>query len=269
MLRLDGGKTAQVQSHPAREASRFDSLTLITSNPNKVAEVRRYLGDDAPVTSMAQPIVEAQEDSKMMELRLGGNYSEVAKNSAIKKFESLISLPNLTLKHGMTIMDSAWFAESQTGLPGIYAASYFIREDNGDGTYSPPLKNLINTCTLAKLHKKHRAYWTESVAIVDLSKPDKVTMHLEYEEMECFIPATPQGDGWGFDPVTCPDPVELARLRGDLTNAHTLSKISDRDFQLPLEASKLGLLVSFAQLAPNEREHFSPRARIFKRLFGK
>jgi hypothetical protein len=65
----------------------------------------------------------------------------------------------------------------------------------------------------------------------------------------------------------CPDPILFAKQQGRHDHAERLSAISDKKWQMVLEAEKLGCLVTFAELDARGLKHFfSPRTALFRQF---
>jgi hypothetical protein len=252
-------------------------ITLLTSSEKKVAEVQGILGDAVEVGRVAAELLEVQETDEIKNLRMQGPqcYPEAAKISLMKKYLSFAEAQSsergatIRLQPGLTIMDSAWFQVARQGLPGITAKQEFDDGVNGEGHKIKNDRGPRIACMAAKEFRDCRAVWIETAATIEADPTDENRFIVVYrqEVAECFIPPTPRGSGWAYDVCCCPDPIKYAEFLGRLDAVETLSAISDREWKLAVEAEKLGLLVTFAELeSRGQKQLFSPRAALFKQF---
>jgi hypothetical protein len=266
-----------LQSSRHQTSSYPYTITLLTSSNRKAAEVKEIVGDAVEVGRVSAELLEVQETDEIKNLRMQGPqcYPEAAKISLIKKYRSFTEAQSsergatIRLQPGFTIMDSAWFQVARQGLPGITAKQEFDDGVNGEGVKIPNISGPRTACAAAKEFRDCRAVWIETAATIEADPTDGNRFIVVYrqEVAECFIPPTPRGSGWAYDVCCCPDPIEYARFLGKWEQAETLSAISDRQWKLALEADKLGLLVTFAELeSRGQKQRFSPRAALFKQF---
>jgi hypothetical protein len=245
-------------------------ITLLTSSNNKTQEVQGIVGDAIVVRRQAAALVELQPSAAMDTLRLRGPtfYGDVARESALTKYHNLLkSEPvlkaDLVISPGTVLMDTSWFQVARQGFPGVLVASEFATAKMPDGREIENTVAANVACDTAKRYRDFRAVWIETFVLVEEDGNGGIKPNVFQAQAECFIPPTPQGNGWSFDVCCCPDPIALARLRGDTLAAAELSSIPDLKWDRPLAAAKKGLLMSFAELAmTGEKPALSPRGEV-------
>ncbi len=239
--------------------------------------MRNIVGAGAEVSRVNMDLQEVQETVDITNLRMRGpqNYGEAARLSLQLKYQWFATecsngkFPNIALQAGLTMMDSAWFQVARQGLPGITVKQEFADGKLDDGAILKNTTAPFLACEAAKLFRDCRVVWVETAATIerDPAYSDRFLVKYRQSEAECFIPATPQGNGWAYDACCCPDPIAYARFKGRYNEADDLARIMDRKWELPLEAAQRGLMVTFAELEQRgEKAHFSPRAALFKQF---
>lgn len=254
-------------------------LILVTSSDKKVREVQDVVGSRAHITRVDAVLREDQENDAIATCRLRGpeHYPAAAGLSMQLKYTHLArectlseKLP-VALQPGLTLMDSAWFQVARQGLPGITVKQEFAGTRLEDGTEIENNTAPVFACEMAKILKDCRVVWVETAATIepDPQNPDIFMVKYRQSVAECYTPPTPRGQGWAYDVCCCPDPIVYARYKGRHDVAERLAAIKDKKWQLPLEAEKLGCLVTFAELEERGLKHiFSPRADLFRQFIA-
>jgi len=237
-------------------------LTIISSSPQKIRDISVVVGDEN-VSWKRHDTEELQASRRLDDLRMQGehNYAEVARVSALQKFEQ--TQRGFALVHGDTIVDSTLWLPWWDGLPGLNAAQMFATCRRPDGTVKRSEHMLELTCAGAKTHKDARVIWIETAVTAELQPDGQLAPRVLQRIGLCFVPEKPYSEGAGMWPITCPHPVRLAELRGDTAAVLELSLIEDSKWKLPQRAAEMGLLVPFASLTREESVKSSPRGDLF------
>jgi hypothetical protein len=246
----------------------IDSLlapfSIISSNRQKVHDIELIVG--WPVAWVHHEPLEYQASKEFDRLRLGGveNYPDVARASALQKFE-LILRELGSIEPGATIVDSSLWQPAFHGLPGLNAAQMYASVEQPDGTLQRSEQALVMACKIAYSDRDSRVYWIETAVTAEVGDDGRIQPKVRQQIGLCYVPEQPWRTGCGMWPITCPHPVRLASMRGNEEAARELSAISDTKYELPLRASEMGLLVPFAALSDYERVCSSPRGDLFAR----
>jgi hypothetical protein len=190
------------------------------------------------------------------------HYPAIARESAIQKFD-LIQKRRPSILHGDTIVDSTLWLPWLDGLPGLNAAQIFSTIELLDGSIKRSEAMLKITCDQARAHQDRRVFWIETAVTAECHPEGAVIPKVRQRIGLCFVPETPYPEGSGMWPITCPNPVRLAELRGDTGAVRRLSQIEDKKWELPQAAVEMGLLIPFAALQREEAVRSSPRGELF------
>jgi hypothetical protein len=247
-------------------------LKIISSNPQKANDIALVLGEKNVSWCQYEP-KEYQATKRHDELRLLGPrfYSQIARESALEKYD-LIKREFGALYPGHTILDSSLWQVSLDGLPGLNAAQMFatggvidadsLRAHDVKGRLMRSEMMLKVACQAALDARDRRIYWIETAVTAELSMSGEVVPAVRQRVGLCFTPRSPWHEGSGMWPITCPNPIKFAELRGDKRAVKQLSTISDSKWELPKRAEKISMLVPFADMSDDERVLSSPRGDL-------
>jgi hypothetical protein len=254
---------------PLPPAECFNSLSfqlsIISSNRQKVSDIEQIVGVGRISWRQYEP-PEYQASKEFDRLRLSGaeHYPYIARESALQKFE-LIRKDLGDVEPGATIVDSSLWQVAFHGLPGLNAAQMYASLELADGVVRRSEEVLEVTCSLARTKCDRRVYWIETAVTAEVGDDGNIQPKVRQQVGLCFIPDQPWPTGCGMWPITCPNPVRLAAVRGDIEAVSELSAISDTKYEMPRRAAEMGLLVPFAALGDDERVSSSPRGELFTR----
>lgn len=247
-------------------------LKIISSNPQKANDIALVLGEQNVSWCQYEP-KEYQATKRHDQLRLLGPrfYSQIARESALEKYE-LIKREFGALSPGHTILDSSLWQVSLDGLPGLNAAQMFATGGvvDGDALSAQDVKKRLMrseamlklACQAALNARDRRIYWIETAVTAELSMIGEVVPAVRQRISVCFTPSSPWHEGSGMWPITCPNPIKLAELKGDKRSVKRLGIISDSKWELPQRAEKIGILIPFADMSDDERVLSSPRGDL-------
>lgn len=142
-------------------------ITVVTSNPNKAAEVAAFFAGITAVTHVAFEAAEPQSDS----------IAEIARAKAAQAYAAL--------QRPLIIDDTGFFIEELNGFPGAYAA--YVQDTIGNSGVLRLMKGVAN----------RRAYFSTVIAYADESGIRTFEGRVGGE-----ITEAPRGEGgFGYDPI--------------------------------------------------------------------